>query len=274
MNKALFIKDGTAQEITAESILSRKEYLEKYRGHLFCPHPNCPAQLSFAETPTFKRKKIFKTSKNNVHSDDCPHKITYDTIGKRYFSSEMINHTLSDRHKRDILKKLFYRNLDTVESPTNSSPAHKKESKPTNTDSTGIYKSVASIDPNAIPVQKGMREPTVKKRRCSDILSEDIGKLLALDDYAKNAVISEDYVEIILESNTTLLFYNAFRNSSPSAFSLIKNLAKDFITNKHDLLICFIGNVEKKEKGYQIQIMDPSLISFNDSSIYNYKTTA
>lgn len=72
MNNAIYIKDGGQHKITADSILSRKEYLETYRGHLFCPHPNCSAQVSFAETPTFTNKKIFKTLKNSIHSEDCP----------------------------------------------------------------------------------------------------------------------------------------------------------------------------------------------------------
>lgn len=275
MNEALFIKDGAERKIMAESIKSRKEYLEIYRGHLFCPHPNCTAQVSFAETPTFTVKKIFKTSKNCTHAEDCPHRIIHNANGNRYISSETINQALSERHKHDILKKLYNRNQNPDETTTSGSHTSSKTTNaPSDTNVVAIPKSIASIDPNALPAEMGAREPVVKKRRCSDILSEDIGKLLALDDYAKSATISDDYVEIILNSNTTLLFYNAFKNSSPAAFSLVKALATDFINYKKDLLICFIGIVEKAQAGYHIQIMDPSLITFNDSYIYNYKSIA
>ncbi len=273
MNEALFIKGSIERKITAESIKSRKEYLEIYRGHLFCPHPNCTAQVTFAETPTFTVKKMFKTLKNNKHAEDCPHRIIHNANGNRYISSETINQALSERHKRDILRKLYNRNQNHDETTTSGShTSSKTTSSSSDTDTIAIPKTIASIDTNALPAEKGAREPIVKKRRCSDILSEDIGKLLALDDYAKSATISDDYVEIILNSNTTLLFYNAFKDSSPVAFSLVKGLATDFINNKHDLLICFIGIVEKAQLGYHIQIMDPSLITFNDSYIYNYKT--
>lgn len=275
MIKALFIKDGSIREISADSIKSRKEYLETYRGHLFCPHPNCTAHVSFAETPTFTTKKMFKTTKNSAHSEDCPYKITHSENNNRYVSSETINQVLSERHKRDILKQLFNRNQNPDEATVSGShTSSKTQNTPSNTDTVAIPKLIASIDPNALPAEKGKREPVVKKRHCSDILSEDIGKLLALDDYANSAIISDDYVEIMLNSNITLLFYNAFNDSSPVAFSLVKALATDFIINKQALLICFIGIVEKKQSGYQIQIMDPSLITFNDRYIYNYKSIA
>lgn len=275
MNEALLINDGIFRKITANSIVSRKEYLELYRGRLYCPYPNCPAHLSFAETPTFTMKKMFKTAKNSLHSEDCPYKINHSESGNRYISSNTINQALSDRHKRDILKKLFYRNQDSDELTSGSSYTTPQTSNAhSDTNAISTPKAIASIDPNALPAPKGTREPTVKKRRCSDILHEDIGKLLALDDYAANAIISNDYVEIILKSNTTLLFYNSFKDSSAAAFSLVKNLATDFISKKQDLLICFIGIVEEKQSGYQVQIMDPSLVTFNDSYIYNYKATA
>lgn len=275
MNKALYIKDGIKREITAETIKSRKEYLEKYRGYLFCPHPNCPAHISFAETPTFAIKKIFKTTKNSTHSEDCPHRIIHSANGNRYITTETINQALSEKHKRDILKKQFNLAKNPGKATSGSSyVTPKKQKKPSDKNAITAPKPIASIDPNALPVEKGKREPVVKKRHCSDILSEDIGKLLVLDDYAKSAFISNDYVEIMLTSNATLLFYNAFKDSSPAAFSLVKALANDLITTKQDLIICFIGIVEKKQSGYQVQIMDPSLISFNDCSIFNYKTTA
>lgn len=275
MKEALYIKDGIQLKITAESITSRREYLETYRGHLFCSHPNCTAHITFAETPTFTVKKIFKTSKNSMHAEDCPYRITHNADGNRYISSETISQSLSENHKRDILRKLFNRNQTPNEVTTNVPNTPSKKTSPSSDAKViAITKSKASIDPNARPAEKGIREPVVKKRHCSDILSEDIDRLLALDDYAKSATVSDDYVEIKLNSNTTLLFYNAFKTSSPAAFSLVKALATDFINNAQDLLICFIGVVEKTQSGYQIQIMDPSLITFNNRYIYNYKTIA
>lgn len=275
MNEALFIKDDIERKITAESIASRREYKEKYLGHLFCPYPNCTAHVSFAETPTFTVKKIFKTLKNSPHAENCPYRITYKANGNRYIVSETISQSLSESHKRDILRKLFNRNQTPNEVTTNGSSTPSKKMNPSSDAKViAITKSKASIDPNARPAEKGFREPVVKKRHCSDILSEDINRLLALDDYAKSATVSDDYVEIKLNSNTTLLFYNAFKVSSPAAFSLVKALATDFINNAQDLLICFIGVVEKTQSGYQIQIMDPSLITFNNRYIYNYKTIA
>lgn len=275
MNEAFFIKNGVKKKIYAQSIPSRKKYIEMYRGYLFCSQPNCTAHLSFAETPDFANKKIFKTAKNSEHSEKCPHKILHDKNGNRYISSETINLALSDKHKHDILRKLYYQNTESATPTINTSPTQKKRAQPTS-DANIVFvpKSIASIRPDAIPKEKGMREPTVKKRYSNDILPEDVGKLLGLVGYAKDSFIADDYIEIILESKVKLVFYNSFRDSSSSAFSLVKKIATEIPTNKHDLRICYIGNVEKTADGYQIQITDPSLITFNNESVYNYKIIA
>ena len=274
MNQALFFKDNIKQIISAESISSRKEYLEKYRGHLFCPHPTCPAHISFAETPTFKIKKMFKTSKNSTHTEDCPYRISHTGTNKRYISAETVNHALSDNHKRDILKKLYFRNQSSDPSTSVRSHYHSQSTVTSASELVISQKAIASVNPDALPTAKGQREPVVKKRRCSDILPEDVGKLLGLDDYAISADISDDYVKITLKSNVTLLFYNAFRDSNSVAFSLLKELTKEFMEKKFPLLICFIGNVEKTSSGYQVQVMHPSLVTFNDDYIYNYHSAA
>lgn len=53
MNKALFVTPDKSSPIFAKDIESRKEYLEKYVGKLYCPTPGCCAQLDYVELPYF-----------------------------------------------------------------------------------------------------------------------------------------------------------------------------------------------------------------------------
>lgn len=58
MNKALYVTDDEEFIIFPHNISSRKEYLEKFSGRLFCPTPGCNAQLDYVELPYYGHEKI------------------------------------------------------------------------------------------------------------------------------------------------------------------------------------------------------------------------
>lgn len=273
MNQALFINGETQKIINAEEIQTRTDYLEKYAGHLFCPTPNCRAQLTFALTPTFRIKQMFKTGKNSEHIDNCPHKVVHNGTNRHYYTSEVINQALSSKHKRDVLKQLYRRNQEQEEN-ANATPAF--SSKPTkkvdteNSNAEATPRSVASISPDAEPVKAGQKEPPVRKRKSNDILPENENQLLGIDGYALSANITDNYIEIYIDKNLSLLFYNAFRDSSPEAYQHVHKIACEIIEKHEPVLVCCIGVVEKKGSSYQVQIMDSSLITFNDKSALSF----
>lgn len=273
MDKALFINNDTAELISAQQINSRTEYLSMYNGKLYCPTPGCTAQLSFAITPSFRHKKIFKTAKNSEHTDTCPHKILHDASVASHYSMGTINQALSDRHKRDILSKLYLRNTKPVENtPEMSNKQRPQKQRDTNSVGTPIL--VASISPDAESAKEGEREPSVLKRKSNDLSSEDINKLRAIDGYAISAKITQDYIEIWLTPTLSLLFFNAFRDSSNMAYQEVTKIAHDINNSKDSILVCCIGIIEDKTEYYQIQIMDPSLVTFNNESPFNYYSIA
>lgn len=269
MNEALFIKDGDIKKITANQIESRTEYVNKYNGYLFCPTQGCDASLTFALTPTFATKKIFKTARHSEHSENCPHRIVHTGSSLHRYSSETINQELSDEHKRDVLKKLYERNFE--DESTNMKPKSKPGSKPRpNPEAGSIARPVASIDPDAVPVTEGQREPSVRKRKSNDILPEDIGQLRGIDGKSLSAKIDDNSIEIWLNPNLSILFFNAFRDASLTAYQQVLKIANDINSNSLTTLICCIGIIEEAKHGYQIQIMDPSMVSFDNKSAYNF----
>lgn len=273
MNQALFINGETQKIINAKEIQSRTDYLENYAGHLFCPTSDCRAQLTFALTPTFRIKQMFKTGKNSEHADHCPYKVIHNGTLRHHYTSEIVNQALSAKHKRDVLKQLYNRNQEQEEKVNVTRSSSLKPSKKVNKDDSSnetMPRSVASISPDAEPVRIGQKEPPVRKRKANDILPENENQLLGIDGYALSANITDNYIEIFLDKNLRILFYNAFKDSSPEAYQQVHRIAFE-INKKHEpILVCCIGVVEKKGDYYQVQIMDSSLISFNDKSALSF----
>lgn len=79
MNKALFVTPDKSSPIFAKDIESRKEYLEKYVGKLYCPTPGCCAQLDYVELPYLGNEKIFRTHKGSEHDVSCPYSIIHQS---------------------------------------------------------------------------------------------------------------------------------------------------------------------------------------------------
>lgn len=274
MNLALFINDETQKIISAEEVESRTDYLTNYAGHLFCSTPGCSSQLTFALTPSFRIKKMFKTGKNSEHADHCQHKVIHSGTTQHRYTSETINQALSSKHKRNVLKQLYNRNQEQEEktnvTPSSTSNPSKRVKNDDSSNTKAIPRSVASISPDAEPVKVGQKEPPVRKRKSNDILPENEQQLLGIDGYALSANITDKYIEIYLDKNLSILFYNAFRDSGPEAYQQVHRIARE-INEKHEpLLVCCIGVVEKKESEYQVQIMDSSLVTFNNKSALSF----
>ena len=274
MDKALFKTDNTIKIINAQDVGSRKEYKEKYIGKLYCPEHGCNAQLVFAELPFERHSKIFKTHPGSEHSKLCPHRITHDYTGSPTFSSETFSQAISDKHVKSVLDTLYKRNSEPEFSPSASKKRGTVSKHPSKDSTTSLRgRAIASIDKDAAPVVTGEREPTVKKRKSQDIISEDNCRLSGIDGKITHAKIEKTFIELYFETSgkpLSLYFYNSFRDKSNQAYRYIEDLAK--LLNETDLTIltCCLGVVENLPDKIQIQIMGPEYITFEGLSIYNY----
>lgn len=273
MNKALFANHGKVSIIFPHNIPSRKEYLEHYAGKLFCPTSGCHAKLDYVELSYFGLKKIFRTHKGSDHSSTCPYCITHKASHGPIFSSETFSQAISAEHIKSILKGLYQRNVDptpasapTVKSSTTKHPANPQSA-------SVIGRAVASIDPNAAPVGRSEREPSVRKRRSLDLLPEDNNQLRGIDGIIDSAYIGSNFVELKFSTNNapvSLLFYNAFRDKSEQAYRHIVALANLLNSTDLSILVCCLGVVEVGTTKTTIQIMSPDYITFEGLSISGY----
>ena len=178
MNKALFVTSDKSSPIFAKDIESRKEYLEKYVGKLYCPTPGCCAQLDYVELPYLGNEKIFRTHKGSEHDVSCPYSIIHQSVNAPSFSSETFSQAISEEHIKSILKGLYQRNTEPLRSGSSATEGGTTKHRNKSTSSTPIAgHAVASLDPNAAPVVKGEREPSVRKRRSQDLIAEDNNRL-------------------------------------------------------------------------------------------------
>lgn len=273
MNKALLINHGKASVILPHNISSRKDYLEHFAGKLFCPTDGCNAKLDYVELSYFGIRKIFRTHKGSEHLTTCPYCITHKTSDSPAFSSETFSQALSDEHIKSILKGLYQRNITPAltSTPVTKHGTTKHHANSQTTSTTG--RAIASIDPNAAPIVKGEREPSVRKRRSLDLLPEDNNQLRGIDGIVDSAYIGDNYIELHFCTNGTpisLLFYNAFRDESEQAYRHILTLATLLNSTNLSLLVCCLGVVEVEGTKTTIQIMSPDYITFEGLPIFNY----
>lgn len=274
MNKALFVTSDNPSPIFAKDIESRKEYLEKYVGKLYCPTPGCCAQLDYVELPYLKNGKIFRTHKGSEHDVSCPYSIIHQFANAPSFSSETFSQAISKEHVKSILKGLYQRNtgsLRSCSSATESGITRHRNKSISSSPITGY--AIASLDPNAAPIIKGEREPSVHKRRSQDLIAEDNNRLRGVDGTVNSARINDNYIELYFATTdypVTLLFYNTFRNKSEQSYELIKHLAHLLITTDLHILVCCLGVVEINNKQATIQIMSPDYITIEGLSIFRY----
>ena len=274
MNKALFVTPDKSSPIFAKDIESRKEYLEKYVGKLYCPTPGCCAQLDYVELPYLGNEKIFRTHKGSEHDVSCPYSIIHQSANAPSFSSETFSQAISEEHIKSILKGLYQRNTEPPRSGSIATESGTTKHRNKSTSSTPIAgHAVASLDPNAAPVVKGGREPSVRKRRSQDLIAEDNNRLRGVDGTVDSARINDDYIELYFATTdypVTLLFYNAFRDKSEQSYELIKRLAHLLITTDLHILVCCLGVVEMNNEQATIQIMSPDYITIEGLSIFSY----
>lgn len=271
MYTAFYITDD--KEISANDIPSRKEYIEKYLGKLYCPIPECNAQLDYVELTHSIYNKIFRTHKGSEHIPTCPYCITHNASNASNFSSETFSQAISDEHIRAVLKGLYDRNTEQSPSPAPATKRGTTSHRKSDTQTSITGRAIASIDPDAEPVSIGQREPSVRKRRSKDILLEDNNKLRGIDGIVDSAYIGTDFVELKFCSSeipVSLIFYNAFRDKSQKAYDYIVELANLIATTNLKILVCCLGVIEIKNKMASIQIMSPNHITIEGLSIYSY----
>lgn len=274
MNKALLVTKNETFTIFAKDLKSRRDYLENYVGKLYCPTPGCYARLDYVELPYYGNEKIFRTHKGSEHDVSCPYCIIHQSANSPSFSSETFSQAISEEHIKSILRGLYQRNTEPLHGGSNASKRgttkHRDDTTP-HSSTTGH--AVASLDPNAVPVVRGEREPSVRKRRSQDLLAEDNNRLRGIDGTVDSAYIGDNYIElhfVTTDCPVRLLFYNAFRDKSEQAYRLISHLAHILNTSDLNVLVCCLGVVEMDNDKATIQIMSPDYITIEGLSIYNY----
>lgn len=93
-------------EVLATDI-NHKDYISKYRGHLYCTEAGCNAKLCLIERKK-SGLKVFKTWPRSVHIQGCPNEVIYEqNAGKATKKNGEVFFNLSNEHINQRLKTLF-----------------------------------------------------------------------------------------------------------------------------------------------------------------------
>ena len=258
-------------------ISSRKNYLDKYSGHLFCPTDGCHAALVYSESRLANKNSYLKTWPNQEHTIICPYHATKIQTRPRTSGIEVGVH-ISDKHIANTFKYLSRKRLiaeGKIQPQQNpNSPKGGRKFLPLNTTQEQDRYS-PSVDSDAFPIPSGMKEPSIRSCFCNQLLPEDVDSYIALNGDIKNVAVLHDRIIIHLDCpekwTVDVLFFNAFRASGEQSYNLISQLRRYLKQNPDVVVECMsAGLLSKTKTGYQLQVYNPHEQRFNGKTIAQF----
>lgn len=261
-----FINDGESTKIRANDIATEKEYISKYKNHLFCSETGCNAKIDLAHRSGIP---YFRTWKNSKHSKDCMYSFdTYPGNGPTKDGTSILT-LLSEKHiKMSLQSSNRKRKID-------EGFAQKRSNKNQTTDkkrkSTRPIRLIASVDPSAENISERVKEPRIPQRTCDDILISDIGRTILVRGYVSRAIVTEDSVIYLYdtknEQQVRILFFSRFKDNSVQAYNWICEQGKD-INDNHTVYVSCVGLVEQEHDDViTIQIMNSIALTIDGKAL-------
>ncbi|SFJ43448.1 hypothetical protein SAMN04487936_102156 [Halobacillus dabanensis] len=242
-DSALFSNGATSvREITADDI-DPSSYKDTYKGQLYCTSENCNAKLVVVFR--YSRRNYFRTLQNEDHDEDCIHYFERSATRGGIDTQETINVRMSEKQKRNALKRAF--SLSQMTDEQIEEMRKKQKNRKKNTTTNNRKDTQTRIEPtlNGEVDEEKEREALKKKKapslfnRGADALSEsDLGKPRVVSGEVISVYSKKNFAQIkIRRGNTTLSvkFEEAFFADSPNSDGLFGNITK--YSEKHGPLI-------------------------------------
>lgn len=256
MDKALYRRSSISKEVWAKNV-SRRQYYEEYRGHLFCPEDGCNAKLSFVQRKN--NTKYFRTFPSTDHKDGCPNEVEYDDIkDKVNLKSYDKRINLSNRHINDVLDRAFSKIMIKTFNIQRYRDG-KKKGNTKNNNSVGSS-GVAELFNEGIDSERG-REPYITTRFYSEITETDDKEIRCVIGYVANIQLlgNHGYINLTpkMEKSVKLHFAEYFVANNKTEFEkmdIIESYINLMKSEKKDIICCSIGRVKFVNTGINILI--------------------
>ncbi len=142
ITEAVIRKDGKKLRVVTPDDMNEVTYEKEYKGYLYCPHPECKAQVYFVDG--YIQTKHFRSfpAPKGTHMAKCPYHVSHTDSSKpkRGYDSDY-KYRISDEHISAVLRHAYQIIVE----------GKQKELKGSNNDNVKKPTQPTYIDPNLTP---------------------------------------------------------------------------------------------------------------------------
>lgn len=283
--EAVFRKDGAEKKVGL-SDMKDGNYRNIYNGYLFCPEPNCNAQLRFVsgDKRTYFRTKRVKIVGGKIideHIEDCPHSVKHEAkvrATRRRDSKLIVG--LTAEHIKRVLHNVYNKQVEPerIKKKIKAQGETVKPKKPI--PESRIDDSLSPLGKIGTHVdtsfERGKKQPPIYSKSINDISERDYLDVQCVYGLVKDMILDGPYPYIILQTKDNkkarIKFSEAFGVNNQA---ILENIIiyKEYIDLiKHDGLnpfVCCIGEITKDDYGISVVFEDHRALQINKKGYYD-----
>jgi len=281
--EAVFKKDGIEKRVGI-SDMADGNYKNIYNGYLFCPEPNCNAQLRFVSG---NKRIYFRTKKVRIidgkiideHIKLCPNSVEHDAqirATRRRDSKLSIN--LTAEHMKRVLHNAYNNQFEPEKNKKKIKPHMRTTKRPI---------AVNKIDDSLKPIGKigtdvdttlnrSKKQPSIFSKSINDISERDYLDVQCVYGSVKEMILSGPYPYITLQTKDNkkarILFSEAFGVNNPAILKNIQIYKEYSDIIKHgglDPFVCCIGEITKDDYDISVVFGDHRALQINKKGYYD-----
>jgi len=266
--------------------MDKQSYETIYKGYLFCPTPDCNAQLVFVEGNiqvshfrTWRRSSTRENDKDEKgrHIDGCPFSINYEVSEKnrRRYDPEY-KYNISDEHISAVLRRAY--NAFVKKQNGELELDSGKHNLANRVSRAGSYKNeilgTAALFGQGQDLTNG-REPRIPVRLLENIDQRDYFQVRCVIGHVSHIHLEENYAYINLKPTgnvkVKIHFNESFIVNNHPQFKLFSYL-RDYVElkkeNKSEIVCCCVGEVKKTDSGVNVRPDRYSAFSLDNKKLY------
>lgn len=256
IREANYVRGSISQRIHA-AILTRTDYIRKYRGFLFCTELGCKALMSFVERKK-NNLKFFRTWSKSKHKEGCPYEVLYDEGDVARPDDRHVKFiNLTDNHIMDKLLRTYEAIGKIEDIPKHREIGEKGNNKKTKIGGVSLRSTLNNEGENLI----SGRQPYLLTRYFDKIDSKDIGEVRCIVGTVHSIRLHEKHGYINLTpkgpNSVKVCFTEAFVKSEKNVaqypnFHIFKQFHEQCKKNSIPVICCCVGRLGYAKLGVNV----------------------
>ncbi|WP_149096186.1 hypothetical protein [Paenibacillus terrae] len=265
------------------SDLDKESYDKVYKGHLYCPHPDCKSKLIFVsgnvQINHFRTWRRSATEPlKGLHIEGCPYGIEQEDSEKsRRRRDPSYKYNISDEHMSSVLSRAYRAFIQSLENSESSNTGSG------NLSSGGREETSLMLPPSGTSALYGEgedvtegREPAIPVRRIENINQRDIGTVRCIIGevlkFYWDAEKKYAYINLKIKNNKVKVHFNEHfvANNRPQfrLFGFLNDYIQRLKKNNAAIICCCIGELNLSKSGVDVRPDRYSAFSINGKKLY------